>query len=107
MTEPRRVCFVMRVRPEAMDEYRRRHAEVWPEMLDALRRTGWRNYSLFAAADGMVIGYLETDDFQAALDGMQAEPVNARWQAEMAPMFELQAAPDTSLVRLEEIFHLD
>jgi L-rhamnose mutarotase len=76
-------------------------------MLDALRRTGWRNYSLFAAADGMVIGYLETDDFQAALDGMQAEPVNARWQAEMAPMFELQAAPDTSLVRLEEIFHLD
>ncbi len=104
---PQRVCFVMRVRPEAMDEYRRRHAEVWPEMLDALRRTGWRNYSLFAAADGMVIGYVETDDFQAALDGMQEEPVNARWQAEMAPMFELQAAPDTSLVRLEEIFHLD
>lgn len=107
MSAPERVCFVMRVRPEAMEEYRRRHAEVWPEMLDALRRTGWRNYSLFAADDGMIIGYVETDSFQAALDGMQAEPVNARWQAEMAPMFELQAAPDTSLVRLGEIFHLD
>lgn len=106
MSSPERVCFVMRVRPEAMEEYRRRHAEVWPEMLDALRRTGWRNYSLFAAGDGMVIGYVETDDFQAAVDGMQEEPVNARWQAEMAPMFEVQAAPDTSLVRLEEIFHL-
>jgi L-rhamnose mutarotase len=102
-----RVCFVMRVRPEALEEYRRRHREVWPEMLEALRRTGWRNYSLFAAGDGMIIGYLETDEFQAALDGMQQEPVNGRWQAEMAPMFQLQAAPDTSLVRLEEIFHLD
>ena len=102
-----RVCFVMRVRPAAMEEYRRRHAEVWPEMLDALRRAGWRNYSLFAGGEGMVIGYVETDDFQAALDAMQGEPVNARWQADMAPMFELQAAPDTSLVQLEEIFHLD
>ncbi|HWD69832.1 MAG TPA: L-rhamnose mutarotase [Solirubrobacteraceae bacterium] len=107
MSTPERVCFVMRVRPEAMEEYRRRHAEVWPEMLDALRRTGWRNYSLFAAGDGTVIGYVETDDFQAALDGMQGEPVNARWQTEMTPMFALQSAPDTTLERLEEVFHLD
>ncbi|HET9094025.1 MAG TPA: L-rhamnose mutarotase [Solirubrobacteraceae bacterium] len=107
MSAAQRVCFVMRVRPEAMAEYRRRHAEVWPEMLDALRRTGWRNYSLFTAGDGMVIGYVETDDFQAALDAMQREPVNARWQTEMAPMFEVHAAPDRSLDRLEEIFHLD
>ncbi len=107
MSSVQRVCFVMRVRPEAMEEYRRRHAEVWPDMLEALRRTGWRNYSLFASGDGMVIGYVETDDFQAALDAMQEEPVNARWQTEMAPMFEVQAAPDTSLVRLEEIFHLE
>ena len=76
-------------------------------MREALRRTGWRNYSLFAAGDGTIVGYVETEDFEAAVEAMQTEPVNARWQAEMAPMFELQAAPDTSLVRLEEIFHLD
>lgn len=102
-----RVCFVMRVRPEAMDEYRRRHRDVWPEMREALTQTGWRNYSLFAGEDGMVIGYLETDDLEEALAGMQRMPVNARWQAEMAPMFEVQAAPDTTFEQLEEIFHLD
>jgi L-rhamnose mutarotase len=102
-----RVCFVMRVRPDALEEYTRRHAEVWPEMRDALSDAGWRNYSLYSVGNGMIVAYCETDDFQAALDAMQAKPVNSRWQAEMAPMFEVEAAPDSTLERLPEIFHLD
>jgi L-rhamnose mutarotase len=102
-----RVCFVMRVRQEALAEYVRRHAEVWPEMLAALSEAGWRNYSLYSTGDGTIVGYCEVDDFQAALAAMQDEDVNTRWQAEMAPMFEVQAAPDATLERLQEIFHLD
>jgi L-rhamnose mutarotase len=102
-----RVCFLMRVRPEALDEYTRRHAEVWPEMRAALSEAGWRNYSLYSAGDGTIVAYCEVDDFEAALAAMQETEVNARWQAEMAPMFELRAAPDTTLERLPEIFHLD
>jgi L-rhamnose mutarotase len=102
-----RVCFLMRARAESMAEYKERHRDVWAEMLDALRRAGWRNYSLFARDDGLIVGYVETDDFEAALAAMQAEAVNERWQAELAPLFEIEAAPDQSLSRLEEIFHLD
>lgn len=51
-----RICFVLQLRPERLDEYKARHKEVWPEMLDALRETGWRNYSLFLRTDGMLIG---------------------------------------------------
>lgn len=103
-----RVCFLLQVRPDRLDEYSARHREVWPEMLDALRATGWRNYSLFLGPDGLLVGYLETDDFQRALDGMEATGVNARWQAEMAPFFELPGSerPDIGLERLEEVFHL-
>jgi L-rhamnose mutarotase len=97
----------MRARADTLEEYKARHREVWPEMLDALNRAGWRNYSLFAREDGLIVGYVETDDFEAALAAMQDEEVNARWQMEMAPLFEIEAAPDQSLVRLEEIFHLD
>ena len=39
-----RVAFRLKVRSEQMDEYVRRHTQVWPEMLDALRSTGWTNY---------------------------------------------------------------
>jgi L-rhamnose mutarotase len=103
-----RVCFQLRVRPDRLEEYRARHREVWPDMLDALRRTGWGNYSLFLREDGLLIGYVESDDFAAAQRSMEETEVNARWQAEMAEFFELPAdgAPDTALERLAEIFHL-
>ena len=57
----KRHCFLLRVKPERMEEYRQRHARVWPEMLDALRRCGWRNYSLFLHDDGLLVGYVEID----------------------------------------------
>jgi len=103
-----RVCFLLRVRPDRLAEYRERHRAVWPEMLEALRATGWRNYSLFLDDDGLLVGYLETEDLAAALGGMEATDVNARWQAEMAGFFELpeEARPDTGFRRLEEVFHL-
>ena len=104
-----RVCFLLQIRPERMAEYLQVHTEVWPEMLDALSAAGWRNYSLFLhRADGLVVGYLETDDFAAAQAAMAATDVNRRWQAEMAPFFELGDGerPDTGLERLTEIFHV-
>jgi len=104
-----RVCFLLRVRADRLGEYRARHAAVWPDMLAALRESGWANYSLFLDDDGLLVGYLETEDFAAALAAMEATDVNARWQAEMAEFFELpdDARPDTGLRRLAEVFHLD
>jgi L-rhamnose mutarotase len=104
-----RVCFQLQVRPERMAEYRERHAAVWPEMRDALASTGWRNYSLFLSDSGMVIGYVECEDFETAVRAMEQTEVNARWQAEMGEFFVgLQGRrPDEGLVRLDEIFHLD
>lgn len=77
-------------------------------MLAALSRTGWRNYSLFLQPDGLLIGYLETDNFERALSLMAAEDVNARWQAQMQPFFAgLEGRPDEGMRRIEEIFHLE
>lgn len=104
-----RVCFLLRVRPDRLDDYRAHHRAVWSEMTDALTAAGWRNYSLFLAPDGLLVGYLETGDFAAAQAAMEATGVNARWQAMMAPFFALPDGerPDSGLTRLDEIFHLD
>jgi L-rhamnose mutarotase len=106
-----RVCFLLRVRADRLDEYRARHRAVWPEMLEALSATGWTNYSLFLAPDGLLVGYLETEDFDAAQAAMEQTGVNARWQADMAPFFALpedEAADGlpAGFTRLEEVFHL-
>jgi L-rhamnose mutarotase len=104
-----RVCFLLQVRPERLAEYRERHRAVWPEMLAALRETGWHNYSLFLRDDGLLVGYFETLDLQAALDGMASREVNERWQRDMGPFFvDLGGRrPDEGFLRLEEIFHLE
>lgn len=105
----RRVAFVLKVRQEMIEEYKRRHEEVWPEMLDALRRNGWRNYSLFMRDDGTLFGYFESPrPLAAALEVMSQEEVNDRWQAEMAPFFEgVGGDPDRMMEEMVEVFHLD
>ncbi|WP_248764081.1 L-rhamnose mutarotase [Pseudarthrobacter sp. SSS035] len=103
-----RVCFRSSVQPGLIDEYRRRHAAVWPEMLRALQDAGWRDYSLFLGADGLLIGYLECDDFDAVRARMALTEVNTRWQAEMATLFDNpDQAPDEGFQVLEEVFNLD
>ncbi len=102
-----RVCFLLRVRPGMLPEYKRRHERVWPEMLQALTEAGWRNYSLFLRQDGLLIGYLETDNFEESLRLMAATDVNERWQREMKPFFaHTEGRADEALERVEEVFHL-
>jgi L-rhamnose mutarotase len=104
----KRVCFQLQVKPERIIEYTHRHTAVWPDMMRALAATGWHNYSLFLRDDGLLIGYLETDDLAAAQAGMAATEVNARWQAEMGDFFvALDGAPDTGFLQLTEVFHLE
>jgi L-rhamnose mutarotase len=104
-----RAAFLLKVRPDRLEEYRRQHESVWPEMLEALRRNGWRNYSLFTTEDGHLFGYVEADEsFQKSVEGMSKEDINLRWQELMAPSFEnLAGLPDQSMVQLEHIFFLE
>lgn len=104
----KRVCFVLQVKPERLAEYKERHRRVWPEMQEALRETGWRNYSLFVRDDGLLVGYVETDDFERALAEMTKRKVNDLWQREMAEFFVGAdgTPPDRKMRPLEEVFHL-
>ncbi|MYR06828.1 L-rhamnose mutarotase [Gordonia sp. SID5947] len=115
MNDRERVCFLLHLRPERVDDYLEAHTTVWPEMLDALRTSGWHNYSLFLRPeDGLVVGYLETDDFAAATAAMEATEINTRWQAHMSEFFlppsgdtvAAGADPDTVRTQLVEYFHL-
>ncbi len=106
----RRVGFLLKVKQDRIEEYKAHHRAVWPEMLDALRRNGWHNYSLFMREDGLMFGYFEAEEsFAAALEGMSKEEVNTRWQDMMSPFFEIPegAHPDAMMVELEEVFHLE
>ncbi|HEY7691950.1 MAG TPA: L-rhamnose mutarotase [Gaiellaceae bacterium] len=101
----RRSAFVLRVRPDRIDDYVEAHRAVWPDMLQALRDAGIRNYSIFR--DGtQVFGYFESDDLERAAAHLAAQDVSARWQDAMAELLE-ERVPDAGPPALQEIFRLD
>ncbi len=106
----KRVGFMIKVRPDRMEEYKARHQAVWPEMLKALRQNGWHNYSIFMRKDGLLVGYVETPEgLETAREQMRRTEIYAQWQAFMAPLMEELGEPYPELrsVELDEVFHLD
>ena len=100
-----RSAFVLRVRPNKIDAYIDAHRNVWPEMLQALRDAGVRNYTIFRAGNEM-FGYFEADDVAAAELYLSQQEVCTRWQDAMSELLE-ERVPDAGPPALEEIFRLD
>ena len=106
----KRFGFQLKVKQEAIPEYSEWHRKVWPEMLDALRRHGWGNYSLFMRPDGLIFGYVEfAESIEKSRAGMAGEEISAKWQVLMAPYFEIPEGSfaDQNMIELEEVFHTD
>ena len=106
----KRVGFLFKIKKEHQEEYKKHHKNVWPEMLDALKKHGWNNYSIFMTPEGLLFGYFETPhSFEEALDLMATEDINSKWQDFMAPYFENigDQHPDENMMELEEVFHTD
>lgn len=103
-----RIGFQFKIREDKIDEYKKIHQNVWPEMLEALQTAGWHNYTLFMREDGLVFGYFESEQTLAEAQSRMAEKdVNTRWQAFMSPFTDEGARPDENFVELEEYFHLE
>jgi L-rhamnose mutarotase len=100
-----RTAFVLRVRPDRIDDYVAAHAAVWPEMLAALKGAGIRNYSIFRDGN-QVFGYFEGDDLKAAERYLAQQEVCTRWQDAMAELLE-ERVPDAGPPPLPQIFRLD
>ena len=74
-----------RLKPGAEERYEEYHRAVWPDVLKAIQRVGISKYVIFR--DGLdLFHYIECDDYDRAIAELATDPVNIRWQAEMAPM---------------------
>ena len=105
----KRVCFLLKIKRDLVEEYQQAHEPVWPEMLAAMHGAGISNYSMFLRPDGLLIGYFEADDPQESLRRLGQTDANRRWQERMAPYFESSSG---DLERggaewLEHIFYME
>jgi L-rhamnose mutarotase len=87
-------AWVLEVRPGHEEEYKKRHDEIWPEMLEALRAAGISNYNIFR--HGLTLfGYFETDDLARTQAILADNPVNAKWGDWMGPIMKVEVDPAT------------
>ena len=102
-----RVAFMMRIKPGTQEEYRRRHRQVWPELLADLKHAGCQHYSIYLR-DTELFAYMEVDDFQRYLEIMAASRASERWEAQMSDILIRETKTTTSFPpMLEEVFHLE
>jgi L-rhamnose mutarotase len=102
-----RVAFIMRIKPGTQEEYRRRHKQVWQELLTDLKRAGCQNYSIYLR-DTELFAYMEVEDFQRYLEIMATSLASERWEAQMSDILIRETEADTGFpLVLEEVFHLD
>lgn len=99
-------AFRMRLHPGKEAEYRRRHDEIWPELVDLLHAAGIYDYSIHLDREtGMLFGVLWRRE-DHGMDDLPNHPVMRRWWDHMADIME--SNPDNSPVAapLETLFHL-
>jgi L-rhamnose mutarotase len=111
MTDPagaRRFAAVVRLLPEHEETYRRLHAAVWPDVLDQIRRSNIRNYSIFLR-DGLLFSYYEYvgSDHDGDLAAMADDPRTQEWWRLTDPCQRpvASAAPGERWAPLTEVFH--
>lgn len=88
-----RVAFVIRVKPDRLEEYRRLHNPIWPELAAELKAAGMRNYSLWLQEDGVEFGYLECDDWNATCAYLDNSEVHTRWQEMIKDFLDTDVDP--------------
>ncbi len=106
----RRVGSVVGLADGALEEYARLHREVWPGVLDTLRRAHVTNYSIYRHGDLLFSYYEYTgDDYDADMAMIAADPVTRDWWRLTDPLQRtLRERPDEPWwVPMEELFHLD
>jgi L-rhamnose mutarotase len=103
----KRFAFILRLREGAAEVYEKAHREIWPEMLDMLKRGGISEYSIFRR-DNLLFLTFKAVDFEATWSQFDNDPVNLRWQEAMAPLFVPHEGlrPGERFPMMEEVFFL-
>jgi L-rhamnose mutarotase len=102
-----RLCYTFELMAGMEEEYERRHAQVWPELVDALKEAGFSNYSLFRRGTE-VIAYVECEPtVAAALARLEQSEVNGRWSAYIRSIMTRAVDEQGRFFSVPEIWHLD
>ncbi len=100
------IAFKMKLLPGNTVEYRKRHDQIWPELVDALKDAGIKNYRIFLDTDSNTLFAVLDHEGEQRLQALKQLPIMRKWWDAMAPL--MQTAPDNEPITtpLACVFHL-
>lgn len=103
-----RVAFRLRIKAGTAEGYDRDHQNVWPELLARLKEVGISDYSIFRRRQDLIL-VMRVTDFEGAWKALDEDPVNLRWQKEMAKYFEPvpDLQPGERFAMMKEVFYME
>lgn len=102
-----RICFTFEIYEGKQEEYKKRHDEIWPELVDALKECGFKNYTIFRRGLN-VVGYLEVHpDKETAFSKLSHYEVNNKWSKWFEDVIVNLTDSQGNLMNLNEVWHLD
>lgn len=101
-----RFAFKMKLKPGYAEEYRKRHAAIWPELSALLKASGISDYSIFLDEDSHTLFAVQKQSGHESSQDLGNNPIVQKWWAYMADIMETN--PDLSPITLplQEVFHL-
>jgi L-rhamnose mutarotase len=100
------IAFRMLLRPGAEKEYRRRHDEIWPDLVAELRAAGIYDYRIFRDPENHCLFAVITRVRKHGMDDLPDKPVVRRWWAMMADLMATEPDLSPKVTALEEVFRL-
>lgn len=107
MSERKRLAFKMRLKPGFKEEYRKRHAALWPEMKALLKEGGISNYSIFFDEQSNTLFAYQEVEGEGSSQDMGALPIVQKWWDYMSDIMEVNPDKSPVSIPLEQVFYLE
>lgn len=101
-----RQAFKMKLKSGKKEEYRRRHSEIWPELVELLHNTGVSEYSIFFDEESDTLFAFQLQDGKKSSQDLGDNPIVQKWWAYMADIMDTNADNSPVSIPLEEVFYM-
>ena len=102
----KRFAFKMKLKPGFKEEYKKRHAEIWPELEKLIRESGVSDYSIYLDEETNILFACQKQSGEASSQDLGSNPVVQRWWACMADIMETNPDNSPVTIPLEEVFYM-
>ena len=103
----KRVAFKMKLKPGFKQEYIKRHNEVWPEIVELIRKSGITDYSIYLDEETNILFGVQKVEGNMSSQGLGSVEIQQKWWDYMSDIMEVNADNSPVTIFLDEVFHMD